>query len=1022
MDTNKEMLKIEEIFTNPPAEYRGAPFWAWNTDLSEKELLWQIDRLQEMGFGGFFMHTRCGMSTVYLGKDFMHLIRACNNKAKENGMFSYLYDEDRWPSGSGGGYVTCDKKFRQKSIVLSRKTPQEMRELHSGDERDPEYLTAFDIAFDDCGKIEKYKTIAESADAAGEKWYAYILLGEKSGWYNGFTYLDTLSSEAVDKFIEVTHEAYKRELGNEFGKSVPAIFTDEPSYYIVTFKGYARDGADAAFPWTQKFKDTFIERFSYDITERMPEVIWDKSDGSPNTERYRFFMHATTLFAENYGDKIGKWCARNNLAFTGHYMEEPTLHSQMCALGEAMRHYKEFDIPGIDMLCNRKEFTTAKQAQSVVHQCGRKRMTSELYGVTGWEYDFRGHKFQGDWQAALGVTLRVPHLAWVSMRGSAKRDYPASINYQSSWYSEYRYIENHFARLNTALTRGVPHVNIAVIHPIESAWITFGVREYTSMQSDTIDRNFADITEWLLRGQADFDFVSESMLPDLYDGQKENFCVGKMQYKAVVVPPIVTIRSTTLACLTEFAQKGGKVIVCGKCPECVDGTRSNAAQSLWNMATHVRFAQAELLQALEEEREVSIFGGNGEQKRDLIYNMRDDGSNKWLFIAHCDEASRNDGADCCKEKLRICIKGTYIPTLYDTLSGQIRAAEYYNENGSTVIQTTCYPFDSFLYMLSPRKEERRRQAISTETDATKKDIFVPDYVSYELSEPNVLVLDMPEWSRDGKHFEPREEMLRIDMRVRAQLHYPAANGFDVQPWRLSSLPPCESVWLRFTIESEIETECKFAYEYAEKVILNGANVAVVRDGWFVDKEIYTMPLPRLRRGKNELVVRVPISERVSLENLFLLGDFGVKTLGSYAKIVAAAKRITFDALQKQGFPFYGANITYKIPFICKEDGTITVTDDFYIGALISARLDGKDVGKIVLPPYKLQIDGVKKGAHILELTLFGTRVNTFGGLHAAVPIGWKGPNLWYTDGNMWSYEYRMQDTGIMKKPTIMLTK
>ena len=60
---NKEKQSVEEIFANPPAEYRGAPFWAWNTDLKEDVLLWQIDRLKEMGFGGFFMHTRSGMST-----------------------------------------------------------------------------------------------------------------------------------------------------------------------------------------------------------------------------------------------------------------------------------------------------------------------------------------------------------------------------------------------------------------------------------------------------------------------------------------------------------------------------------------------------------------------------------------------------------------------------------------------------------------------------------------------------------------------------------------------------------------------------------------------------------------------------------------------------------------------------------------------------------------------------------------------------------------------------------------------
>ena len=66
-------------------------------------------------------------------------------------------------------------------------------------------------------------------------------------------------------------------------------------------------------------------------------------------------------------------------------MEEPTLESQTAALGEAMRSYRGFDLPGIDMLCNWREFTTAKQAQSAVHQFGYEGILSELYGVTGWD-------------------------------------------------------------------------------------------------------------------------------------------------------------------------------------------------------------------------------------------------------------------------------------------------------------------------------------------------------------------------------------------------------------------------------------------------------------------------------------------------------------------------------------------------------------------------------------------------------------------------------------------------------------
>lgn len=98
-----------------------------------------------------------------------------------------------------------------------------------------------------------------------------------------------------------------------------------------------------------------------------------------------------------------------------------------------MRSYRAFHIPGIDILCDDHEFITAKQCQGAVRQYGREAMMSELYGVTNWDFDFKGHKLQGDWQAALGVTVRVHHLSLMSMEGEAKRDYPATINYQSPW-------------------------------------------------------------------------------------------------------------------------------------------------------------------------------------------------------------------------------------------------------------------------------------------------------------------------------------------------------------------------------------------------------------------------------------------------------------------------------------------------------------------------------------------------------------------------------------------------------------
>ena len=174
----------------------------------------------------------------------------------------------------------------------------------------------------------------------------------------------------------------------------------------------------------------YLEKYNDDITDYLPELFFELKEGI-STARYRYHELVAELFSDGFMKVCGDWCEKNGISFTGHLMNESPLSAQARSLGEALRHYKNFQMPGIDMLCNRLETDTAKQMQSAVHQYGREGGMSELYGVTNWDYDFRGHKYQGDWQAALGVTLRVPHLSWVTMEGRAKRDYPASINYQA---------------------------------------------------------------------------------------------------------------------------------------------------------------------------------------------------------------------------------------------------------------------------------------------------------------------------------------------------------------------------------------------------------------------------------------------------------------------------------------------------------------------------------------------------------------------------------------------------------------
>jgi arylsulfatase A-like enzyme len=55
-------------------------------------LIRQIYVMQEMGFGGFFMHSRTGLATEYLGPEWFDLINACADEAEKLGMEAWLYD------------------------------------------------------------------------------------------------------------------------------------------------------------------------------------------------------------------------------------------------------------------------------------------------------------------------------------------------------------------------------------------------------------------------------------------------------------------------------------------------------------------------------------------------------------------------------------------------------------------------------------------------------------------------------------------------------------------------------------------------------------------------------------------------------------------------------------------------------------------------------------------------------------------------------------------------------------------
>ena len=112
------LAELKENFLEPGPAWRGKPFWSWNGDLEKEELIRQIHVMKEMGMGGFFMHSRTGLKTEYLGDEWFDLINACADEAEKLDMEAWLYDEDRWPSGLAGGLVTQYPEYRAQLMTM----------------------------------------------------------------------------------------------------------------------------------------------------------------------------------------------------------------------------------------------------------------------------------------------------------------------------------------------------------------------------------------------------------------------------------------------------------------------------------------------------------------------------------------------------------------------------------------------------------------------------------------------------------------------------------------------------------------------------------------------------------------------------------------------------------------------------------------------------------------------------------------------------------------------------------------
>ncbi|HET6567234.1 MAG TPA: glycosyl hydrolase, partial [Rhodothermales bacterium] len=586
-----------ENFTHPPLEMGIVPFWFWNGELEPEELEWQLREYYARGVRSLFIHGRMGLKVPYLSDTWFDRVKFTVKKAAEIGIDTWVYDEMDWPSGTAQKQVLKQYPHTAQRylelVPLNIDGPlftfleaHDSRYVPTGNSnpiaafgvRQSEFKHGIEDPIDLTKHLSFEKTIPWEAPAG--KWTLMYFLEKEAPWY-----IDTLDPESTERFLELTHDRYKKAVGKQFGGTVPGFFTDEPAmyYFEVGMRNYV-------VPWTRQMFKIFRERRGYDLKPFLPALYTSMGERTAQI-RYDFYRTLTEQYEETYYKRIRDWCDENGVIFTGHVLFEELLRLQARCEGNIFHYLRQMHLIGVDHLYPKigtpeepEQHVALKLGSSAAHHYGSTRLLCESMGGTYWDCTLERMKWMANWEYALGVNLFNNHGYHYSIEGERKRDWPPSQFYHHTWWPHYDRFTSYMARLSHVLSGGRHVAKVLVHYPLASIWANF-VPQKQDKVSRTVEEDFYWLTDTLLRLHYDFDYVDDDVLADatVEDGEIK---IRDEEYSVFILPPATHVKPSTYEQLRRFVDGGGQLIASTLIPEHFVTTETDGGAAWQNGAAH----------------------------------------------------------------------------------------------------------------------------------------------------------------------------------------------------------------------------------------------------------------------------------------------------------------------------------------------------------------------------------------------------------------------------------------------------
>jgi len=484
---------------------------------------------REHGVYGFVIHARMGLSREipYMGQRWLALVQFAVEEAARTGMRVCLYDEGMYPSGSAHGEVVrSNPAFAARGLAMEQKDvrgPAELAHPAPANGKHVATVVARRLGEGKSTKLSELKLIepqTSTIELPDGDWSVMVFAcmpsggrirgvheGEEDNQPNAPLAADLLNPEAMEAFIRLAYERYYEVLKEHFGKTVVAVFTDEPSML-------GRRGTPGLKPWTEGFGDDFAKRRRYSLLPLLPALF---HDAGPRTEAVRkdYELTLAERLDWTYYRPISSWCEQHGIALTGHpsgSMDiQPLRYFQMPGQDLVWRYV----VPEGTSRLEGPHSTTAKCSSSVARHDGRRFNISEVYGAYGWNLTIEEMKWLADWLIVRGVNLLMPHAFYYSTRGYRGQERPPDVGPNNLWWPHYRPFADYTTRLCGLMTDARPVCDVAIL----------GDNRLLPWRA----------AKWLYQNQVDFDYLEVWRLMQKAELSQGRIKLGGAEYAVLIV-------------------------------------------------------------------------------------------------------------------------------------------------------------------------------------------------------------------------------------------------------------------------------------------------------------------------------------------------------------------------------------------------------------------------------------------------------------------------------------------------------